>query len=88
MWSFLYGVFVGAVCTVLIVFALESRIIVPWYTWVLFVLALVLTALTAETAIGSRREREPRAMWMSLATLGTPSAVLWAGARLALWFAT
>ena len=86
MWSFIYGAFVGALCSLFIVFNHEGRMSVPWYSWVLLACALGLTAMTIETMIGSHRERERRAVWMSLATLGGPSAAFWAAALLTMSF--
>jgi chromate transport protein ChrA len=80
MLSYVYGVSTGAVATLFIVFAYDGRMRIPWYSWVLLALALVVTGIAIETMVGSLRERERRAAWMSLATLGGPSVVFWAAA--------
>jgi hypothetical protein len=77
MWKFLYGVAVGACAAVLGVSARDGAITVPWYTWVLGLLAVGLLGLTLQTVIASFRGREPKAGWMSLVFMGVPAVVLW-----------
>jgi predicted permease len=76
MWTFLYGLAVGACAAVLGVSAHDGAITIHWFTWLLGLLAVGLLGLTLQTAIASFRGREPRAGWMSLVFLGVPAVVL------------
>lgn len=76
MWSFLYGLVIGAFGMRLITWVQEGKISVSWYAWLIGVGALALVTLTLQTFFASFQERESRAAWMSLLFMGVPALFL------------
>lgn len=76
MFAFLYGLLVGAGAMRLLIGIKEGSVSIPWYGWGIGITAFLLATLTLQTFIGSFREREPRAAWLSLLFMGVPALVL------------
>ena len=76
MWWFIYGLLVGACGMRLVIWAQDGRVSIPWYAWLMGILALALAALTLQTFFASFKEREPRAAWLGLLFMGVPTMLL------------
>lgn len=83
MYWFFYGLFVGGGAMRLLTWDLEGRVVIPWYAWLIGILAFLLATLTLQTFFASFQEREPKAAWMSLLVLGVPTLILAAIAAVA-----
>jgi hypothetical protein len=75
LW-FIYGLLVGGCAMRLIVWVQEGRLVIPWYAWVIGIIALLVGSLALQTFFASFQEREPRAAWLSLIFIGVPTLIL------------
>ncbi len=76
MWWFLYGLIVGAGAMRLLIWDLEGHMEITWVAWLIGILTLLQATFTIQTFVGSFKEREPRAAWMSLLFMGIPTLIL------------
>lgn len=76
MWSFLFGIVLGAGILSVVVSLRNRKIKVNWYEWLMGAVAFVLVLLIIQNFLGSYAEYEPRAAWMGLLFMGIPAAVL------------
>ena len=76
MWWFLYGLIVGGGLMRLLIWDLEGRMEITWVAWLIGILTLLLATFTIQTFVGSFKEREPKAAWMSLLFMGVPTLIL------------
>jgi len=60
----------------LIIWVQQGHITIPWYAWVIGIIALLVGALALQTFFASFQEREPRAAWLSLLFMGVPTLIL------------
>ena len=76
MWWFLYGLIVGGGAMRVLIWDLEGHMEITWVAWLIAILTLLLATFTIQTFVGSFKEREPRAAWMSLLFMGVPTLIL------------
>ena len=76
MWWFLYGLIVGGGLMRLLIWEVEGRMEITWIAWLIGILTLLLATFTIQTFVGSFKEREPKAAWMSLLFMGVPTLIL------------
>ena len=75
MFAFIYGLFVGAGTLRLFLWLKEGTMVIPWYAWVIGIIALLVGALALQTFFASFQEREPKAAWLSLLFIGVPALI-------------
>ena len=75
MFAFIYGLFVGAGTLRLFLWLKEGTMVIPWYAWVIGIIALLVGALALQTFFASFQEREPKAAWLSLLFIGVPTLI-------------
>lgn len=75
MWLIL-GIVVGLVAGLLIGYTRNHSLSVPWYSWLLMAVGVVLILLTVDTFVNSFAEWEPKAAWLSLLFFGLPGIIV------------
>ena len=83
MWRFLFGLFMGAGVTRLVMGLQTQDIVVKWYVWLVGAVAFFLATLTLQHFFASLEESEPKAARMGLLVMGIPCLIL---GGLTLWF--
>ncbi len=70
------GLVVGAGLFGAVRYSRQPEVTVPWYSWVLGVLAVLFGLVAIEVFAGSLAESETRAAWMGFLAFAVPGVVL------------
>ncbi|MFU8840092.1 MAG: hypothetical protein ACNA8R_05155 [Nitriliruptoraceae bacterium] len=76
------GILVGAGVLMAVQYSRREEVSVPWYSWLLGVVAVVFVLIGIEVFAGSMVESEPRAAWLGLAAFAVPGVIV---GGLAVW---
>jgi len=76
MWWTLFTIVLVVALTHLAVLAINKKISVRWWEWVLFGAGVLLLVFTLQNFVGAQLEGESKPAWMFLWTLGIPALIL------------
>ena len=76
MWWTIFTIILIAALTLLVVLAINKKVAVKWWEWVLFVLGVALMVFALQNFLGAMQEGEPKAAWTFAWTLGIPALIL------------